>query len=109
MRYQPDANTTQYVNEFVQSNTEADIGPRLEALMRTCLKKHSKKRPNVDLESCVLWVDVLIKAENGDCPPAMLRFCEDVTEVHDSKIFLLMDGKRREGVQGKVYLRHAAS
>ncbi|KAI4624596.1 hypothetical protein J4E83_004272 [Alternaria metachromatica] len=98
-----------YVNEFVQSNTEADMGPRLEALMRTCLKKHSKKLPDVDLEFCVLWLDVLIKAENGDCPPAMLRFCEDVTEVHDSKIFLLMDGKRREGVQGKAYLEDTAS
>ena len=77
--------------------------------MRTCLKKHSKKRPNVDLESCVLWIDVLIKAENGDCPPAMLRFCEDVTELDNPKIFLVMDGKRREGVQGKAYLGDAAS
>jgi hypothetical protein len=76
--------------------------------MRATLKKHMKRRANVDLDTCELWVDVSVGIENDEIPVALQRFLEDVTQVYDPVIYLASGGCR-VGVLGKLHRGHAAN
>jgi hypothetical protein len=76
--------------------------------MRATLKKHMRRRTDVDLDTCELWVDVSVGIENNEIPIALQRFLQDVTQVYDAVIYLASGG-RRVGVLGKLHRGNAAN